>query len=115
MIWLFWYKQATDRWLTMSMGLISAGILGNLYDRLGFGYRIEYPLETKYNVRDFIHFRLDGVRFLDPWPNFNIADSMLVCGAIMLILHAFFGAVSGSNVGTTAESDNQEIGSVSGE
>jgi lipoprotein signal peptidase len=25
----------------------------------------------------------------NPWPNFNIADSLLVTGAIMLVVHAF--------------------------
>jgi signal peptidase II len=40
-------------------------------------------------VRDWILFRLEGVPFFDPWPNFNIADSALVIGAILLFLHAF--------------------------
>ena len=25
-----------------------------------------------------------------PWPNFNVADSLLVCGAAALVWHAFF-------------------------
>ena len=24
-----------------------------------------------------------------PWPNFNVADSMLVCGAILMVWHAW--------------------------
>ena len=39
-------------------------------------------------MRDWILFRLEGVPWFDPWPNFNIADVLLVCGAIMLFLHA---------------------------
>jgi signal peptidase II len=70
--------------------MISGGILGNLYDRVGLGYVATYPMEIKNNVRDWILFELDGVRIFDPWPNFNIADSLLVCGAIMLFIHAFF-------------------------
>lgn len=89
-IWLFPLKAAVDRWLTIAIGLISGGILGNFYDRIGLGWRSTYPTEIKANVRDWIYFRIEGVWPFDPWPNFNIADSLLVCGAIMLFIHAIF-------------------------
>jgi signal peptidase II len=89
-VWLFWFKQAIDRWLTFSLGMISAGILGNMYDRFGLGYKPEYPVEIRDNVRDWIYFYLQGVRGFQPWPNFNIADSLLVTGAFLIFLHAIF-------------------------
>jgi signal peptidase II len=49
----------------VSLGLILAGALGNLIDRLFFGY-----------VVDFLDFRI--------WPVFNIADSAITVGAILL-------------------------------
>jgi signal peptidase II len=80
--WLFIARAATDRWLTVALGCIMAGVLGNLHDRLG----LWNPADTEiYAVRDWILFRY-GDR---TWPNFNIADSFLVCGAIMLCWHAF--------------------------
>jgi len=91
-VWLFVYKQAWDRWLTTAFGLITGGIMGNLYDRLGFGYVPSYPSDVKDNVRDWILFQWQGVRFLDPWPNFNIADSLLVIGAFLLLIQTFFEA-----------------------
>ena len=91
-VWLFWYWAIRDRWLTFSLGLICGGILGNLYDRVGLGYQPNYPLAIKDNVRDWILFELENVPFFDPWPNFNIADACLVCGAIMLFIHACFFA-----------------------
>ncbi len=97
--WLFVYKQALDRWMNFALGMITGGIIGNMYDRLGFGYQTDYPIEIKDNVRDWILFELDGVPFFDPWPNFNIADSLLVTGAILLFLHAIFVPVN-------AESDS---------
>ena len=89
-LWLFVWKAARDRWLTIALGLISGGILGNLYDRLGLGYLPEYHESIRTNVRDWVYFRLENVPFFDPWPNFNIADSLLVTGAIMLFLQAVF-------------------------
>jgi signal peptidase II len=94
LVWLFVAKAAWDRWLTFSLGLISGGIFGNFYDRIGLGYVPAYPAEIRTNVRDWILFRLEGVPFFNPWPNFNIADSLLVTGAVMLFIHAFYPAVS---------------------
>lgn len=87
-VWLFVFRAAHDRWLTFSLGMVSGGILGNLYDRIGWGAKESYPESIRDNVRDWILFRLEGVPFFDPWPNFNIADSLLVVGAAMLFIHS---------------------------
>ncbi len=89
MIWLFRFGAAFDRWLTVSLGLVCGGIIGNCYDRLGFGAKPEYPEWIRDNVRDWVLFRLEGVPMFDPWPNFNIADCLLVVGAAMLFVHSF--------------------------
>ncbi len=108
LVWLFPLKAAFDRWLTLSLGLICGGIFGNFYDRMGWGYLASYPEAIRTNVRDWILFRLEGVPFFDPWPNFNIADALLVTGAIMLFLHAIFFAVPPEDdaQSTKSESDN---------
>jgi signal peptidase II len=89
-IWLFVFRAARDKWLTVAMGSIMAGVLGNLYDRLGLsgetwkGPMLHSP-DAIYSVRDWVLWQLnDQWR----WPNFNIADSMLVCGACLLFVHA---------------------------
>ncbi|MGC6443889.1 MAG: signal peptidase II [Rubripirellula sp.] len=83
-LWMLRFEGYQSLWLTVTLGLISGGILGNLYDRLGFWWAEHLPLEWKSGVRDWILFRLEGVPFFDPWPNFNIADALLVLGAGML-------------------------------
>ena len=87
-VWLFVFRAAHDRWLTFALGLVSGGILGNLYDRIGLGAKPSYPESIQDNVRDWILVRLEGVPFFDPWPNFNIADAVLVTGAVMLFIHS---------------------------
>jgi signal peptidase II len=93
-IWLFYAGAARDWLLTISLGCITAGIFGNLYDRLGLPGliwngpngpdRFHVPGEPVYAVRDYILVMIGTWR----WPNFNVADSMLVCGAILLFWQA---------------------------
>ncbi len=71
----YWSTRATtagDPALCASLGLILAGTLGNLYDRVIFN-----------GVRDFLHF------YWIEWPVFNVADCCLVCGAFLLLAQAF--------------------------
>jgi signal peptidase II len=90
--WLFVAGEAHDLWLTVALGAITGGIFGNLYDRLGL-HNLVWPAgflgrpagERVYAVRDWILLQWDDAH---RWPNFNIADSLLVCGAIMLLVHA---------------------------
>ena len=79
-----------DAWLTVALGCVMAGVLGNLYDRLGLHGEVwpaTHPRagETIYAVRDWILWQAND-RWR--WPNFNIADSLLVVGAAVLFFHA---------------------------
>ena len=77
MFWIFFRGALRDFLQTIALGLIMGGILGNLYDRLGlWGIR---------GVRDWILFRYEPWT----WPNFNIADMLLLAGAGCLILQSF--------------------------
>lgn len=79
---VFWTSRpavASDRFLCLALGLILGGTLGNLYDRVVFG-----------GVRDFLHCYYET----HIWPDFNIADCCLVCGAGVLLVHSFFATES---------------------
>jgi signal peptidase II len=90
-IWLFWYGAARDAWLTIALGCVMGGVVGNLFDRLGLHGEVWPPGDQRagemiHAVRDWILWQInDEWR----WPNFNIADSLLVTGAAILLLHAF--------------------------
>jgi signal peptidase II len=92
-VWLVVGGAGKDTWLTIALGCIVAGILGNLYDRLGM-HGLVWPQndpsgrggQTAHAVRDWLHFQISSLNF--DWAVFNIADSLLVVGAIMLFWHA---------------------------
>ena len=78
-------RAAVDWLLTVALGAVMAGILGNLYDRLGLWTLPGKTGPTIHAVRDFILVQYPPWT----WPNFNLADSSLVCGAALLMWHAF--------------------------
>jgi signal peptidase II len=115
---LFWMRQAHSWWLTIALGFVEAGACGNLYDRLGLhGLLDPRTGERAYAVRDFLYFR-----FLETfdWPIFNYADSFLVTGAIMLVIHSFLSeseaapaeTLPGETVTGTVGSPTASTGSV---
>lgn len=90
--WLFWGRAITSKWLTTALGMVLGGILGNLYDRLGWpGLTWNYPAwrigDPVFAVRDWLYFSL--IEF----PVFNVADSLLVCGVTMIVLAGAFPQV----------------------
>ena len=98
LMWLFYARAARDLWLTVAMGSVMGGILGNLYDRLGLWIEAGMPEIWQSAVRDWILFRYGAYT----WPNFNIADSLLVCGAAMLMWHAVREPPRGTQSPSTA-------------
>lgn len=75
-------RLASTGW-AVGLGLVLGGALGNLVDRF---FRSPGPLRG--HVVDFVSlFAPDG----SVWPVFNVADSSIVCGGILLVLLAVRG------------------------
>ncbi len=70
-----WLSRLTRQqwWLACALALILGGAVGNLVDRIIYGY-----------VIDFIDIYYQGWH----WPAFNLADSAISVGAVMLLLEA---------------------------
>lgn len=81
--WLFVRGAARDLVLNISLAAIMGGILGNLYDRLGLWSYPGMTHEQCCAVRDWILVQYNSQWV---WPNFNVADSLLVCGSAALFL-----------------------------
>jgi signal peptidase II len=73
-IWLRRMDGRVQARLACSLSLIMAGALGNLIDRLHLGH-----------VVDFIHVHWNNWDF----PAFNVADSAITIGAILMLLDAY--------------------------
>ena len=59
----------------LALALILGGALGNAWDR------IQYKMVTDFLEVFIVHYH---------WPDFNVADSAIVCGGALLFLSAFF-------------------------
>ena len=77
-------KHTTQLLFSLALSLILGGALGNLIDRIAYGY-----------VVDFLSFHWDEHYF----PAFNLADSAITCGAFLLILDSFKENKHGSAAG----------------
>jgi len=67
-------------WILVALGLVAGGALGNLIDRIAFGW-----------VTDFIRIPFD-------FPVFNVADSSVVIGVAMLVWWLLFGPATAEPV-----------------
>ena len=68
-------RSPVRNWLLQfSLGCILGGALGNLYDRLSYGYVIDF---LEFYFRDY------------HWPAFNVADSAISTGVVLLAIEIF--------------------------
>ncbi len=76
-ILLTWLKRISfrQRWIAIALSLVVGGALGNLWDRVSYGH-----------VIDFIELYVSNWH----WPVFNVADSAICVGAVMLVIDALF-------------------------
>ena len=74
--YFFYWSARNQRWLTAGLSLILGGAVGNLVDRIRWGY-----------VIDFLDFFFKGYH----WPAFNVADAAVTGGTLWLFLNIIMG------------------------
>ena len=67
-------NQPSEKLFCLGLALVLGGAIGNLYDRITLGY-----------VVDFLNFHLNN----HYWPAFNVADSAICVGVVLLLLDSF--------------------------
>lgn len=85
LVWLISRTPKTRPWFAAALVLVLGGALGNLYDNLFLDFPDDsHPFGL---VRDFIdvYFRVFDWHF----PTFNVADSCITVGAVLLLLSSF--------------------------
>jgi len=82
----YWLKNEKDKYLSLSYSLIIGGAIGNVIDRVRFGA-----------VFDFLDFHINN----NHWPAFNLADSFICIGAVIIIIHSLF--IEKRNLGESDE------------
>jgi signal peptidase II len=70
-------RRAEDRWTLVSLSLVLGGAVGNLADRL-------------FRAPSFLHGRVVDFVKLGSFPTFNVADSAITIGAVILVVAAFW-------------------------
>lgn len=85
-VWIIWLlrKHQAEKLFSFALAFILGGALGNLIDRLAYGY-----------VVDFLDFHWAGYHFAA----FNLADSAITCGAALLIWDSIRGKKHGHPAG----------------
>ena len=76
-ILLAWLAKANDKLVTIGIGFVVGGALANVVDRVRFGA-----------VADFFDFHVFGFH----WPAFNIADSAIFIGVVVLCSESIMSA-----------------------
>ncbi|OHB39687.1 MAG: signal peptidase II [Planctomycetes bacterium GWA2_39_15] len=72
---IYVWSDKTHTMSNLALGLVLAGAIGNLWDRIWYGY-----------VRDFIDLHV-GDKY--HWPTFNIADSLICVGVSIMVFTSF--------------------------
>lgn len=92
---VFWVSRANDWVLHTALALITAGALGNLYDRFFFGVVRDMLLLLPGTALPFGWSWPNGSRLVYPWI-FNVADVALCVGIVVILACMFLGRDRGT-------------------
>lgn len=83
-VWLF-RLTVSEKLTAVGLGLIIGGAVGNLIDRIVNGYVVDF-IDVFYRTWH--------------WPAFNLADSAITGGVILLLIDALLQSISAKRTGT---------------
>ena len=77
-LYYIWTTPVDERVIFVALGLVLGGILGNFVDRLIHEYVVDF---IKLHWRDVF-----------AWPTFNLADSAITTGVLLILTLSLFGS-----------------------
>lgn len=92
-LWFFFKARTDATAFRVGLALVLGGAVGNLIDRFRFGKVVDFLDFDFFNINlppgeiGFISF--PGF-YLDRWPVFNLADSFVLIGMVLMVLYLFF-------------------------
>ncbi len=98
-VWLWRLRSAGQTVLSTGLALVLGGALGNVIDRIRLGYVIDFI-----EVPNYFGFLIGGSWF----PAFNVADSAITVGAVLLIVDALFISGRHQAAPVTVEKDKKK-------
>ena len=87
-----WLKKlsAKEKLLAASLALILGGAVGNVLDRMLYGYVIDFIDWFYYSSTKCLPFFYHLNQATCHWPTFNLADSAIFLGAALMIFQAVY-------------------------
>jgi len=82
LIWLFRFAKSSEKLLATALSLIMAGAIGNVIDRVVYGYVVDFLLFQF----EFLKNTMPSIFPTGHYPAFNVADIAICCGAVLLIV-----------------------------
>jgi len=74
-LWYYRKVREDQRWMQFALAFVLSGAVGNFVDRVARGYVVDFVQWHWWNRPEIY------------WPTFNVADSLIVVGVAMLMLH----------------------------
>ena len=93
-VWLCRLKPQ-EKWLGFGLSLVLGGAIGNVIDRMRFGY-----------VVDFIQWFANWGENTYYWPAFNIADAAIFTGTALILITSFFVVDEDSDTPAPTSTEN---------
>lgn len=92
-LWFFYKTGVKGNLLRIGLSLVLGGAVGNLIDRFRFGEVVDFLDFDFFNInlspKPILFFRFPGFS-IDRWPVFNLADSFVLIGMILVMIHLLF-------------------------
>jgi signal peptidase II len=92
-LWFFFKSKTKEKKFEIGLSLVLGGAVGNLIDRFRFGEVVDFLDFDFFNISiaptKIVFFKFPGY-YMDRWPVFNLADSYVLIGMVLIVIHLLF-------------------------